>query len=61
MVSQAELILIVIILGSWSYLNLFRDGMGPFKPIIFLWHGDMNNNAQLTKGTKQLVETIFIS
>ena len=30
MVSQAELILRVIT-GSWSYLNFFRDGMGPFK------------------------------
>ena len=29
MVSQAELILSLF--GSWSYLNFFRDGMGPFN------------------------------
>ena len=31
MVSQAELILRLSFLGSWSYLSFFRDGMGPFN------------------------------
>ena len=31
MISHAELILRLSFFGSWSYLNFFRESMGPFK------------------------------
>ena len=37
MVSQAELIVRLSFFGSWSYLNFFRDGMGPFNFLHFVF------------------------